>query len=65
MQDKFYATKQAIELFIRACGPVEMQEIVQEVKTQAYVAHLPKALSELMMQQVIKFDSEFNCYELR
>lgn len=64
-EQKFQATKKAIFDFILACGPVEMPEIVAEVKNQAFPAYLPKALSELMQQQRIKFDSEFQCYEMR
>lgn len=64
-EQKYQATKKAIVILLRACGPCEMSEIVREVKAQAYPAYIAKAISDLMLALTIKFDVEEQCYEIR
>lgn len=61
---KLESTRQAITLFLGACGPADMGELVREVKTQAYPAYLPKALHQLRVEGLVSFDPEYNDFDL-
>lgn len=64
-EQKHNLTKQVVIDLLQACGPSEMPEIVAEVKMQAHIGHLPMVLSNLIQRQLIKFDAEFQAYEIR
>ena len=58
MINKLESTKKCVLLFLGACGEQDMQDIITEVKTQAYLSHLHRAMTELMREGKITIELE-------
>lgn len=52
--DKLESTKRIIVQYLGACGEQELSDIVTEVKIQAYLSQLPKALHQLQLDHTIE-----------
>ena len=58
MINKLESTKDCVLLFLGACGEQCMQDVITEVKIQAWPSQLPKALTELMREGKITIELE-------
>jgi len=58
MINKLESTKRCVLLFLGACGEQYMQDVITEVKVQAYLSHLPRAMTELMRERKITIELE-------
>jgi hypothetical protein len=62
-QYKLNATKECICALLDSSGSQSFESIYQEVKAQAWLGSLPKAICELMADGSIVYDDEEKVYE--
>jgi hypothetical protein len=58
MINKLESTKKCVLLLLGACGEQDMQDVITEVRVQAYLSHLQRAMTELMREGKIAIEHE-------